>query len=273
LKLRHKKSISYKNIHLVLCLFFGIFIGGCGWRDAQNLSGLDQDSVGELHILFIGNSYTFYNDLPEMVEKLARAGGHQVNTATVAEGGWTLDDHAQSSETFETIQGQTWEYVVLQEQSVIPTDPAAREHRMVPAIQALNTEIERTGAKTILFMTWGRREGLLQSGFRDFKEMQAALTDGYVAIADELDVRLAPVGAAWEIVVDDDPQIDLWKMDGSHPSVAGSYLAACVFYAVIFQESPEGLAYMAGLEADTVLVLQSMAAETVLRDLERWHIE
>lgn len=271
--MRPKRSSSDIIIHLVLCLIFGISIGGCASSVQQVQPGQVQDLLGERQILFIGNSYTFYNDLPAMLEKLARAGGHRVRTAMVAEGGWTLDDHDQSPQTTETLEQHEWEYVVLQEQSVIPSDPARREAKMYPAVRALNTDIMGASASTILFLTWGRRDGLPESGFADFNAMQTALTMGYAGIADELDVRVSPVGEAWAKAIEQDSQIELWQADGSHPSEAGSYLAACVFYAVIFQESPEGLSYMAGLDAEIGNLLQSVAAQTVLPHLERWHID
>ena len=68
------------------------------------------------------------------------------------------------------------------------------------------------------------------------------------------------------------PQLDLWQDDGSHPTEQGTYLAACVFYAVLFRQSPQGLTYGDGLAADTVRVLQTLAADTVLAEPARWNL-
>jgi len=256
-KMKHQRTSDWEIKAGILLLIVGIVLIGCYLTISRLSKGIQ--------ILFIGNSYTFSNDLPEMFSKLAREGGHDVSAEVIANGGWTLEEHAQSNDTLENIQNGEWNYVILQEQSVIPSNPIVREQRMYPAVRNLYREIEIIGGSTILFMTWGRRDGLLQLGYRNYNEMQAELERGYEKIANELNITVSPVGTAWQKALEKDTQIDLWQMDGSHPSVKGTYLTACVFYAVIFQESPEGLSYMAGLQIDVGNLLQSVAAETVLQ--------
>jgi len=214
-------------------------------------------------VLFIGNSLTFYNDLPEMFADLARSGGYEVEVDMSAQGGWTLSDHAASTLTLDKID-QGWDFVVLQEQSVIPSLAKEREEQMYPAVRFLHDKISEKNATLILFMTWGHRYGFPDAGFENFDEMQAQIYSGYTDIAAELGIMVAPVGIAWQNGIKKDPQLNLWHMDGIHPSREGSYLSACVFYALIFQKSPEGLTYTAGLSEEIVQVLQTTAAETVL---------
>jgi hypothetical protein len=221
-------------------------------------------------VLFIGNSITFFNDLPEMFAELARSGGHEVEAAMSAEGGWTLSDHAASAMTLDKIEQGNWGFVVLQEQSAIPSIADRRSQEMYPAVRLLHERIEDSGADTILFMTWAHRDGL--PGVGDCADMQAQLEAGYVDIATELDAMVAPVGIAWQHAVGQDPQLDLWQTDGLHPGREGTYLAACVFYAVIFLQSPEGLPYGAGLSEETAQFLQATANEALLRNPERWNI-
>jgi hypothetical protein len=223
-------------------------------------------------VLFVGNSYIFTNDLPDMFAKLARSGGYEVSVEVSAKGGWTLDLHTQTKTTIENLEQRRWDYVVLQEQSVIPAQPEERENRMYPAVRFLNAKIEDSGADAILFLTWGRRDGLSREGFEDFAAMQAELELGYMGIADELDLMVAPVGIAWQGATKSDSELTLWSEDGSHPSEKGVYLAACVFYAVVFRRSPEGLGYVAGLSEEEARYLQSVVAETVLEDTGRWNI-
>ncbi len=99
--------------------------------------------------------------------------------------------------------------------------------------------------------------------------MQTELATGYTAIADELDAELAPVGLAWQAALALDPRIDLWEADGVHPTRTGSYLTVCVFYAVIFEENPQGLAYYGGLTKEQAQFLQRVAAATVLNEREQ----
>jgi hypothetical protein len=204
---------------------------------------------------------------------LANAGGYDIEVSMQAKGGWTLGDHAGSTETIEMIRGQSWHYVILQEQSVIPANPADREAHMYPAVRDLNAEIQDSGGETFLFLTWGRQGGIPELGYVNFSEMQDALTEGYLGIADELDILVAPVGEAWRYFVERGSGSELWQPDGSHPSKSGSYLAACVFYAVMFNQSPEGLMYTAGLEGDIAEMYQSIAFQTVDHAQEMWNIK
>ncbi len=148
--MRLRRTFYNQVIIRILFIWLSIFLGGCSLSFQKERSPALKDSAGKLNILLIGNSYTFFNQFPELLEDLAREGGHTIHITTLAFGGWTLNDHAQSQKTLETIRGEKWDYVVLQEQSVIPSDPAAREQQMYPAVRTLNTEIERTGANTIL---------------------------------------------------------------------------------------------------------------------------
>src|SRR5256712_3057541 len=88
------------------------------------------EASGCTRVLFIGNSYTYVNDLPAMFAGLARSGGHRVETAMVAEGGATLAEHAASAATSAAITSKKWDVVVLQEQSEIPSVEQFRQSEM-----------------------------------------------------------------------------------------------------------------------------------------------
>ncbi len=110
-----------------------------------------QQAAACTRILFIGNSFTFENDLPGMFSKLANSGGHRVITGMAAQGGWTLADHVNSSATMNQISASKWDYVVLQEQSEIPAFEQSRAVTMYPAARTLVQQIDETGAKPIFF--------------------------------------------------------------------------------------------------------------------------
>jgi len=224
----------------------------------------DTSDTSCTRVLFIGNSYTFVNDLPNTFAKLAKSGGHKVEVGMSAQGGWRLTDHLQSPETLHTLNSKKWDYVVLQEQSQIPSVEQVRMQVMYPAARELVQKIRELGATPILFITWAHRDGLPENGMNNYESMQMQIDNGYIQIAQELNVLLAPVGYAWQTAVQGHPELNLWQDDGSHPSQQGTYLAACVFYAVIFHESPEGLTYRAGLSKETAQTLQSIASRTVL---------
>ena len=180
-------------------------------------------------MLFIGNSYTYCNDLPAMVAQLAAAGGKPVDVHQVTAGGVTLEWHAQNEVTLAKLHETDWDIVVLQEHSIRPIQDTPK---MTQAAAALQSIIASTGAQTVLYMTWARQH---------FPEMQAGLARVYIALAQEIGARVAPVGLAWEAVLAADPSLALHTEDQSHPTPLGSYLAACVFYATFFGESPVGL--------------------------------
>jgi hypothetical protein len=218
------------------------------------------ESDQTLKVLFVGNSYTFYNNLPEMFEKLMVSGGYEIVVEQSTFGGWSLSNHALSSETTEKIANTDWDYVILQEQSVV-TNP---EIDMYPAIRELNTQVGDIGAESILFMTWGRRDGLESAGYPDYESMQTEIRENYQTIADELGLTIAPVGLAWQYALVENPGLQLWDADGSHSSKEGTYLAAGVFYAVLTRESPEGLDYLAGLTEEMAQILQRLVSESIL---------
>jgi hypothetical protein len=225
-----------------------------------------------VRVLFIGNSFTFFNDLPGMFGKLAQSGGHLVDVDMVAHGGWTCADHANSADTQDAIAQGNWNYVILQEQSQLPAFPDQRREKMYPAIRLLDKKIRESGAKSVLFMTWARKGGLPEHGFLDHFALQDEIGSGYLEIANELDVIVAPVGTAWKNALLQDSQLDLWQADGIHPSQEGTYLAALVFYTVLLQQSPEGISFYAELAEEKAQVFQTVVTKTVLTDHQIWNL-
>jgi hypothetical protein len=231
-----------------------------------------QDPGSCSRVPFIGNSYTSVNDLPSVFASLARAGGHDVETGMVAPGGSTLSEHASSAETLGMLASSKWDFVVLQEQSQLPAIEQVRRQQMYPAARSLVRSIWDAGARPVFFMTWTHRAGWPEYGLPDYQSMQAQVGAGYLAIARELGVSVAPVGYAWSAAYAKDPRLELWQADGSHPSQLRTYLAACVFYAAIFRQSPEGSSYLAGVPNDTAQVLQATAAHLVLDGPAQWDL-
>ncbi len=184
--------------------------------------------------------------------------------------GSTLADHAGSSRTTSALTSTNWNIVVLQEQSQIPAVDRFRETEMYPAARTLVAMVRHAGAQPIFFITWAHRDGWPQNGLVDYSTMQSAIDDGYQAIASEQHAAVAPVGYAWQTLLGQEASPGLWQDDGSHPTEKGTYLAACVFYATIFQENPNGLTYHGGLSDAEASTLQQVAAVTVLSDPVKW---
>ncbi|MBV8194757.1 MAG: hypothetical protein JOY80_04440 [Candidatus Dormibacteraeota bacterium] len=215
-------------------------------------------------VLFIGNSYTYVNDLPTVFADLAASGGHQVETGMLANGGSTLANHVSDPSTEATLTGSQWNIVVLQEQSEIPSIPEVRERQMFPAAHQLVDMVRTAGAQPVFFVTWAHREGWPANGLPDYASMQVALDAGYGAVATMEHAQAVPVGDAWAAALQWPDVASLWQSDGSHPSLEGTYLSACVFYASLFHRSPVGLAAASGLPASEAATLQRVAALVVL---------
>jgi hypothetical protein len=179
-----KNKTRSKNINrlLFVCLIL-LVAGGCSSAGKCNFS---QDDEPVLHVLFIGNSYTYVNDLPGMFRNLACSGGHHVVTDMSAEGGWTLADHVASVDTFQKLKAQQWDYVVLQEQSQIPAMENYRDQAMYPAVRTLVAKIKELDEQPYLFLTWGHRDGFPEANLQNYNDMQYQLSVGYEAIAQEL---------------------------------------------------------------------------------------
>jgi hypothetical protein len=241
-------------------------LGTVAWLGIFGLAGLIETSCSPfartpcVRVLFLGNSYTYVNDLPAVFRHLARAGGQNVETAMVANGGETLAQHAGSPDSLEAIRRSRWQFVILQEQSEIPALASARQNEMDPAARSLVASIRAADATPILLETWAHRDGLPDASL-DFSTMQVALDDGYGELGRELGVAVVPAGQAWAAVLRLDPSITLWQTDGSHPSGAGTYLVACELYAHLFHLSPVGILDAGGLTGDLARTLQTVAGE------------
>ena len=232
-----------------------------------------QDSIS---VLFVGNSYTYVNDLPAMTSNLAISLGDEITFDSKTNGGFTFANQLNDPLTHSKIQSKPWDYVVLQGQSQEPSFPTAQvnTNTLPQAVQLADSVYDnRYCSQAMFFMTWGREVGDPQwDSINTFYKMNDRLRLAYLRFVDSTESSVAPVGVAWRYVRDNHPTIQLYSGDGSHPSVAGSYLAACTFYASLFRKSPVGSIYISTLDATTAGILQNAASLCVLDSLESWHL-
>jgi hypothetical protein len=208
------------------------------WKQAKNAKATSNSKKttqakgkGPLRVLFIGNSYTQVNQLPQMVAAMAQAGqGQAMQVDSQLVSGATLQQHWQQGVALRKIRQGKWDFVVLQDQSMTPiiAPQATLQYALL-----FNREIQKRGATTLYFLTWARRS---------LPGTQDLLTDAYLTSARlSRNAKVGPAGIAWQIALASDPKLVLHQDDGSHPNVAGTYLAACTFYAAIYDASPVGL--------------------------------
>ena len=199
-------------------------------------------------MLFIGNSFTTRNDLPGLLSTIAEAGaGATIESRVIAAGGASLRRHWNAGAA-DTISDGKWDYVLFQEQSTLPIKNGKRFHENVREFVPVMKE---SGATMVLFMTWARKHE---------PENQKLLTDSYNSIGKELAATVVPVGSAWREMLEKHDTPELYAEDGSHPTLAGSYLAACVFYTTLFDGDLKDLGTeVGGLSHEERRLLQQVA--------------
>lgn len=231
-------------------------------------------------VLFIGNSYTSYNNLPELVRQLALSMGDTLTVASSTPGGHTFQQHCTNATTQGLIAQQAWDFVVLQEQSQLPSFPDGQvAQQCLPFAAQLVDTIRAYSpcAEAVFYMTWGRENGDASNCATwppvcTYDGMQALLRERYLQMAVDNDAFAAPVGAAWKRIRELHPGIGLYVGDGSHPNPSGSYLAAATICSTIMRRSCSAATYTAGLQADTAALLRSIASGIVLDSVDTWNI-
>ena len=235
---------------------------------APNLRGdiaLARSDRPGLRVLFVGNSFTFRNSLPALVHELAAGdpGAPPIFSVEYAAGGWSLHQANKDDGLDKLLREVHWDVVVLQEKSWLLSLPEEQWRRETyPAARALREKIAAAGARTVLFMTWGYVRGDRRDEPHDtYAAMQARLADGYSKLGSELGAQVAPAGLAWAEALRRQPTLDLWAGDGQHPARLGSYLAACVFYAMLSGREPAQSGFTAGIRPGQVRLFQQVVSD------------
>jgi hypothetical protein len=232
-------------------------------------------------VLFLGNSYTGVNNLPQMVANVAQSMGDSLIFDSNTPGGYTFQGHTTNGTSQSKIAQGGWDYVVLQEQSQLPSFPYSQfSAQSLPYAITLANQIRAADscAKPLFYMTWGRKNGDQSNCASNppvctYAGMQHLLRERYLLMGDTTNAEVAPVGAVWREVRANNPSIELYQTDESHPSLEGSYLAACTFYASIFHKSPVGAAPAPTMFAMDAIAIQQQAAATVFDSLNVWMID
>ncbi|MBS1763802.1 MAG: PKD domain-containing protein [Bacteroidetes bacterium] len=229
--------------------------------------------------LFLGNSYTDVNNLPEIVKQLALSAGDTLIYSKNAPGGYTFQMHSTNATSIGLIQAGNWDYVVLQEQSQLPAFPEPQVVSQVyPYAHELDSVIKAYNpcATTLFFMTWGRKFGDASNcasypPICTYEGMDSLLQLRYTIMAQNNGSGISPVARVWHKIIDENSSIDLYSSDNSHPNNNGSFAAACTFYAVMFGKNPQIAPYnytVAPADADTI---KSVAKAVVADSLNFWY--
>lgn len=269
----HPKTAGKNMARPLLAALAALGLAGAALAASPQIKGIEAPH----RVLFIGNSFTYYNDsLHNHLGSLLRAGGQyeqgrsRLRAATIS--GGRMREQAGAVRVLVT--PGTWDAVVLQGHSTaFRSRKTAREFAESAAVYVRH--MRKHGVQPVLFMTWA---------YENEPSMLRNLVDGYTRVGNRLDALVVPVGLAFARARQQHPWIDLYspdirgfhqgedgrvtpllRKDIKHPSAAGTYLAACVFYAALYGASPVGSPYRAGLPPPHAQALQQVAQETVQR--------
>lgn len=231
-------------------------------------------------VLFIGNSYILNNNLPQITANIASSMGDQLDFSTSSIWSYSLKEHCANSTTLSDIRQGGWNYVILQEFSQNPSESLSWvETNVYPYAQYLDNEINlyNPGAETMFYMTWGRKDGDAERCARlpevcTYIGMDNLTRERYMYMAQTNHAVVSPVGAVWRYIRENYPSIELYEPDGSHPSQAGSYAAACCFYTAIFRKDPGLITYNYTINPDDASKIRIAAKQVVYNNLLTWHI-
>ena len=262
--MRNRESVASIASRLAIVL---TLLLGCAGEAGQEPKGPPRERPGPkgerpepkagLRVLFIGNSLTYSNDLPMIVEALAKAAGQDWQVDSVTYGGYSLDDHWSHGAAPKAISRQRWDVVVLQHgPSTLPSSRA----ELRSSARKYDKIIRKAGARPALYMVW---PPLDRFAYFD------AVRDSYSQAAADVNGIFIPAGEAWRAAWKRDPDAPLYSGDDFHPSVLGSYTAALSIYGMLSGRSPEGLPSRLRLRngqavdvpAELAKLLQEAAAE------------
>jgi hypothetical protein len=204
------------------------------------------------HVLFVGNSLTYYNDLPRILEALADSAGETpLETRMLAFPDFSLEDHWNDGRAAATIRKGGWHHVVLQQG---PSSVEANRQLLVQYATAFDQVTKQHGGASALYMVWPT-----QDRPQDFERS----SESYRLAAEAVNGLLFPVGDAWRETWTRDASIALYSADGLHPSAEGSYLAALVMYGVLYDKTPVGLPGSLRLRTGVIISVNAARAATL----------
>jgi len=231
-------------------------------------------------VLFLGNSYTEVNNLPQMLFNVVASTGETLYYESNTPGGYTLEGHFSNQTSINKVKTGIWDFVVLQEQSQLPSFPLSEVQSSVfPFAHLLDSTIiaHNSCTETVFYMTWGRKNGDASNcptwpPVCTYAGMDSLLNLRYRMMADSNNAILSPVGAVWRFLRQNHPSIELYQTDESHPSVAGTYAAACSFYSVLFRKDPLLVTYNPTLSGLDASFIRNAVKQVVFDSLIKWNI-
>ncbi len=235
-------------------------------------------------VLFLGNSYTYANNMPQLLADIANSTGKMVVFDIHAPGGYYLGQHLTNPTSLAKIASGNWDNVVLQDQSMALAYPSTYMYGISYSVKLDSIiKVHNLCAQTMFYSTWGRKPGdayvctppecpVDTVITRTYYEMDSTITSHYKVFADSVKASMTPVGASWRYIRQNYPSIELFQTDDSHPSLAGSYAAACCFYTTLFRSDPTLITFNSGLSITDAANIKYAVKQTVYDHLSDWNV-
>ena len=228
------------------------------------------ESTG-IKVLFVGDSLTYYNDMPAIFKALCNAAGKKVTVSSQTKGGTGIAMYREDAALWQTVSNritsEKWDIVIFQpnrNQPVMPEHFPYYPWKEYAAAKDVVELIKSVGAIPLQYSSLGvnkgyvTREGITKRMTR--LEHTSLITAYNAAVSEMLGTRAVYVGPTFNKVIEENPGYNLYHTDNSHPSPMGSYLIAADFYTVIFGTSPADIDYTNGLDAQVAATLRAAAA-------------
>ena len=231
-------------------------------------------------VLFIGNSYTFVNDLPGLVSKVALSAGDTIITDSHCKSGYSLQQHTNDTASIAKIKKGGWDVIVLQEQSQLPSFRIdyvrANSFPYAKYLDSLAMAFNPR-AEVLFYRTWGRKNGDTSmchswDAVCTYHGMDSLLNERYMMMAKDNHAAVSPVGEVWKYIRENHPKIELYMADDSHPAEAGTYASACSFYSAILRKDPTKIKYNFSLGHNEADSIKHAAKRVVYENLHKWMI-
>jgi hypothetical protein len=228
-------------------------------------------------ILFIGNSYTYVQDVPALVKSFAEEAGFPLKYAMHAPGGCTVGDTSQGTAAhmnnpivYNLIRSDKWDFVSLQDNQgrfvygggIFPDTNKTKVIRGHLKIRD-SVKYYNSCARMLWFAGWAWKNGypgIDPTG----KGLIENIYENYQYLKDTAGEIISPIGVAWARAIDSLPAVDLWDADLAHQSLAGSYLTAAVIFTTAFRVNTEYVFFNGGLDSVTARKLRLIAYQTVM---------
>ena len=227
-----------------------------------------------LKFLFIGNSYTYMNDMPGLFERMAKKSGKNVLVEKNTKGGASFRSHTGRKDMFEAIRKRKWDYVVLQGFSrEMSFRPEHIDTASVPFIQQILDSIYYNNPCTHVrfYMTWGYDDGFKdREEVNTYDKMADSIRKGYEWVGSKFGLPVVPAGMVWRNVRNN-KGIDLYYKDRAHPNISGSYTVAATFFTAFFDEPLRGN-YISRMKNRHARKINKVAFNYVTKNRERYHL-